>query len=238
MSIQIDTYRDESIAPRAGHRATTLPGLTGHHTRVCTWLNPLSRMRSSTDKSNRTPGGTVSRSSLFFEHIHQTASNARARLLKLTILLSLLLAPALWLQGCATLSPSFEPPEVQVTALEPLPNNHSGDLRFRIHLRVFNPNDSDLGLSGLYYTLKLAGHKVITGTSSNLPVIPAYGQEAIVVDAAANLMGSFMAAAELIQMQGNTVPYELEAKLGLQRSILPAIRVTKRGEIPLGQYQR
>ncbi len=141
-------------------------------------------------------------------------------------------------QGCAALSPKFETPEVQVTALEPLPNNHSGDLRFRIHLRVFNPNDTELALSGLYYTLKLAGHKVITGTSSNLPVIPAYGQDSIVVDASANLMASFMAAAELIQMQGNTVPYELEAKLGLQRSILPAIRVTKRGEIPLGQYPR
>lgn len=149
-----------------------------------------------------------------------------------------LVVPLMILQGCATLSPGFEPPEVQVTALEPLPNNQSGDLRFRIHLRVFNPNNTDLALSGLFYTLKLAGHKVITGTSSNLPVIPAYGQNAIVVDASANLMGSFMAAAELLQMQGNTVPYELEAKLGLQRSILPAIRVTKRGEIPLGQYQR
>ncbi|WP_105104313.1 LEA type 2 family protein [Microbulbifer pacificus] len=146
--------------------------------------------------------------------------------------------PLLVIQGCATLSPDFETPDVQVVSLEPMPSGHSGDLRFRIHLRVFNPNDSELALSGLYYTLKLAGHKLITGTSSNLPVIPAYGQDTIVVDASANLMGSFMAAAELIQMQGQTVPYELEAKLGLQRSLLPAIRVTKRGEIPLGQYQR
>ncbi|WOX05848.1 LEA type 2 family protein [Microbulbifer pacificus] len=164
-----------------------------------------------------------------FSALHRTASR---------VVLLALVVPLMILQGCATLSPDFETPEVQVTALEPLPNNQSGDLRFRIHLRVFNPNDTDLALSGLYYTLKLAGHKVITGTSSNLPVIPAYGQNAIVVDASANLMGSFMAAAQLLQMQGNTVPYELEAKLGLQRSILPAIRVTKRGDIPLGQYQR
>ena len=150
----------------------------------------------------------------------------------------LLLLPLAALPGCAVLSPDFEKPEVQVTALEPLPNNHSGDLRFRIHLRVFNPNNSELALSGLYYTLKLAGHKVVTGTSSNLPVIPAYGQQAISVDASANLMGSFMAAAELLRLQGNTVPYELEAKLGLQRSILPAIRVSKQGNIQLGQYQR
>ena len=142
------------------------------------------------------------------------------------------------LSGCATLSPGFETPEVQVTSLEPLPNHHSGDLRFRIHLRVFNPNNTELALSGLFYTLKLAGHKVVTGTTNTLPVIPAYGQESIAVDASANLMGSFMAAAELIRLQGNTVPYELEAKLGLQTAFLPAIRVSKRGEIQLGQYQR
>ncbi|MBB5210205.1 LEA type 2 family protein [Microbulbifer hydrolyticus] len=153
-------------------------------------------------------------------------------------LLCALFIPLLALSGCATLSPGFEKPEVQVTALEPLPNNSSGDLRFRIHLRVFNPNNSELALSGLYYTLKLAGHKVVTGTSNTLPVVPAYGQENITVDASANLLGSFMAAAELIRLQGNTVPYELEAKLGLRTSFLPAIRVSKRGEIQLGQYQR
>lgn len=179
----------------------------------------------------------MSRLNPFFLHFHPTGCQPLWRILRLASLLAAL-APILWLQGCATLSPDFESPEVQVTALEPLPNNHRGDLRFRIHLRVFNPNNTDLALSGLYYTLKLAGHKVITGTANNLPVIPAYGQDAIVVDASANLMGSFMAAADLIQLQGSTVPYELEAKLGLQRSILPAIRVTKRGEIPLGQYPR
>lgn len=169
---------------------------------------------------------------------HRTPGRARRitpRLL--TPWVVLLLLPLMLIQGCASLSPNFEKPDVQVTAVEPLPNNHSGDLRFRIHLRVFNPNDSALALSGLYYTLKLAGHKVITGTSNNLPVIPAYGQEAIVVDASANLMGSIMAMTELVRLQGNTVPYELEAKLGLQKSILPAIRVSKRGELRLNQYQ-
>ncbi|WP_295801371.1 LEA type 2 family protein [uncultured Microbulbifer sp.] len=156
-----------------------------------------------------------------------------------TLLIRVLLisALALMLHGCAVLSPNFEEPEVQVTALEPLPSSQSGDLRFRIHLRVFNPNDTELSLSGLYYTLNLAGHKVVTGTSSNLPSIPAYGQDAIVVDASANLMGSFMAAAELLRLQSSTVPYELEAKLGLRRSILPYIKVTKRGEIQLDQYR-
>ncbi|MFC6631988.1 LEA type 2 family protein [Microbulbifer taiwanensis] len=149
--------------------------------------------------------------------------------------LSLLLILALLVSGCAALSPDFQEPQVEVTALEPMPPGPGNDLRFRIHLRVFNPNDSELALSGLYYTLSLAGHKVITGTSSNLPPIAPYGQEDIVVDATASLVGSIFAAAELIGSRRETVPYELEAKLGLRRSILPSIRVRRSGEVRLNR---
>ncbi|WP_288130161.1 LEA type 2 family protein [Microbulbifer sp.] len=140
------------------------------------------------------------------------------------------------MSGCAVLSPDFEKPDVQITSVEPLPST-GGDLRFRIHLRVFNPNNTELALSGLYYTLSLAGHKVVTGTSSDLPTITPFGQDAIVVDASASVMGSFMAAAELLKMQGNTVPYELEARLGLRRSLVPYIKVRRDGQIRLDQYR-
>ena len=149
------------------------------------------------------------------------------------LLLPLLLT--LLMGGCAALSPNFQKPEVEVTALEPLPAGPGNDLRFRIHLRVFNPNNSELALSGLYYTLSLAGHKVITGTSSNLPPIAPYSQDNIVVDATASVVGSIFAAMDLIRSQSETVPYELEAKLGLRKSILPSITVRKRGEIDLNQ---
>lgn len=145
----------------------------------------------------------------------------------------LLLLLSLMLGGCAVLSPDFQKPEVEVTSLEPLPPGPGSDLRFRIHLRVFNPNDSELALSGLYYTLSLAGHRVITGTSSNLPPIAPYGQDNIVVDATASLVGSIFAAAELIGSRRDTVPYELEAKLGLRRSIMPSITVRRSGEVRL-----
>ncbi|MGL6160547.1 LEA type 2 family protein [Microbulbifer sp.] len=148
------------------------------------------------------------------------------------LLLSLL---ALLLGGCAVLSPNYQKPEVEVTAVEPLPAGPGNDLRFRIHLRVFNPNDSELALSGLYYTLSLAGHKVITGTSRELPPIAPYGQDNIVVDATASLVGSIFAAAELIGTRRESVPYELVAKLGLRRSIVPSITVRKEGEIRLNQ---
>ncbi|SHE74263.1 Late embryogenesis abundant protein [Microbulbifer donghaiensis] len=148
-----------------------------------------------------------------------------------------LLILAVLLSGCAVLSPNFQKPEVEITSLEPLPAGPGNDLRFRIHLRVFNPNNSELALSGLYYTLSLAGNKVITGTSSNLPPIAPYGQDNITVDATASLVGSIFAAAELIGSRMDTVPYELEAKLGLRRSIVPSITVRRRGEIRLAQYR-
>lgn len=142
---------------------------------------------------------------------------------------------AVLIGGCAALSPNFQKPEVEVTSIEPLPAAAGNNLRFRIHLRVFNPNDSELALSGLYYTLHLAGHKVLTGTSSDLPPIAPYGQDDIVVDATASLVGSVFAAMDLIGSRRDTVPYELEAKLGLRRSIVPSITVRKEGEINLDQ---
>lgn len=144
---------------------------------------------------------------------------------------------ALLLGGCAALSPNFQQPGVEVTAIEPLPAGPGNDLRFRIHLRVFNPNDSELALSGLYYTLSLSGHKVVTGTANNLPTIAAYGQDDIVVDATASVVGSIFAAMDFIGSRSDTVPYELEAKLGLRNSILPSIKVQRSGEVNLRQYR-
>ncbi|GAA5524465.1 hypothetical protein Maes01_01022 [Microbulbifer aestuariivivens] len=149
--------------------------------------------------------------------------------------LPLYLLMLMGLTACAALSPAFQQPEVEVVALEPLPSANN-QLRFRIRLRVFNPNDSQLNLSGLYYTLRLAGHKVLTGTANDLKPVPPYGQEDISLDATASLVGSLMAAADLLGKPRNSVPYELEAKLGLRHSILPNIRVTRRGEIPLNQF--
>lgn len=167
-----------------------------------------------------------------------TTTASTTRLFPWTARILPLLAAMLILSlgGCAVLSPDFEKPDVQVTAVEPLPSAGS-DIRFRIHLRVFNPNNTALSLSGLYYTLSLAGHKVVTGTASDLPDIAPFGQDTITVDASASLMGSFMAAAELLRLQSSTVPYELEAKLGLRRSIVPYIKVRKDGQIRMSQYQ-
>lgn len=150
---------------------------------------------------------------------------------------TLLLLIAVVFSGCAALSPNFQKPEVEVVAVEPLPARTGNNLKFRIHLRIFNPNNSELGLSGLYYTLRLGGHKVLTGTSNNLTPIAPYGQDDIAVDATASLVGSIFAAVDLINLNQNSIPYELEAKIGLSKSLLPSIKVNRSGVINLNQYR-
>ncbi|BBM03365.1 LEA type 2 family protein [Microbulbifer sp. GL-2] len=150
---------------------------------------------------------------------------------------TLLLLVAVVFSGCAALSPNFQKPEVEVVAVEPLPASTGNNLKFRIHLRVFNPNNSELGLSGLYYTLRLGGHKILTGTSNNLMPIAPYGQDDIAVDATASLVGSIFAAVDLINLNQSSIPYELEAKIGLSKSLLPSIKVNRSGVINLNQYR-
>ncbi|AWF81541.1 hypothetical protein BTJ40_12300 [Microbulbifer sp. A4B17] len=163
--------------------------------------------------------------------IEKNQGQAVIKLLRLNLLVLL----ALFIGGCAVLSPNFQKPEVEIVGLEPLPPAAGSDLRFRIHLRIFNPNNQELPLTGLYYKLSLAGHKVMTGTSNNLLPIAPYGQDDISVDATASWMGSLFAVAELAHRGQRSVPYELQAKIGLSTSIVPSITVQRSGEVRLDQ---
>ena len=77
--------------------------------------------------------------------------------------------------GCATLGPDYETPAVNVSSIRALPSE-SIVPRFEIGLHIVNPNRSALALQGIAYTLKLEGHKLLTGVANDLPTIEGYGE--------------------------------------------------------------
>ena len=79
-------------------------------------------------------------------------------------ILSLLLV--LMLTACAHWADRQEP-EVHLTKVEPLPSAGL-EQRFLIGLRIVNPNNAPLAVSGLSYSLSLQDSKVITGVSSKI----------------------------------------------------------------------
>jgi len=140
-------------------------------------------------------------------------------------------AAILFLGGCLAMSPDFETPTVGLKSFRFLPSD-GGVPRFEIGLHVVNPNRSALKLEGIVYSVNLDGHKVITGASSDLPVIAAYGEGDVTLTATADLLRSIGLFSSLFKDPQKPFSYDLEAQLDIGR-LQPRIKIHEKGEISL-----
>ena len=143
-------------------------------------------------------------------------------------LLSLLIA------GCATMRPNFETPDIQVTSFSMLPSTGL-EARFKIGLRVTNPNRQSLNVRGMSYNVSLEGFKFIRGVGNDIPTIPGYSEEEFYVEASTNLIESIKMITSFINNPKDKLKYAFGAKLDIGSSILPALNLTDSGEINLTQ---
>jgi LEA14-like dessication related protein len=148
----------------------------------------------------------------------------------------IILAAVLMVTACATLYPDVETPTVTVSAIRALPSE-SITPRFEIDLHIINPNRTALMLQGIAYSLKLDGHKILTGVGNNLPTIDGYGEGDVTLIASTSLLSSIRFFADLMNAQPGTIVYELDAKLDMG-GIQPTIHVNEKGEINLSDLPR
>lgn len=146
---------------------------------------------------------------------------------------------ALWLgllyllvAGCASLRPNFETPNIHVTSLSMLPSSGL-EARFKIGLRVSNPNPQALKVRGMSYNVSLEGFKFIQGVGNNIPTIPAYGEEEFFVEASTNLIESIKMITAFINNPRDTLQYSFGAKLDTGSTVLPRLKLSDSGEINL-----
>ncbi|MEJ2700548.1 MAG: LEA type 2 family protein [Desulfuromonadales bacterium] len=138
--------------------------------------------------------------------------------------------------GCAGLEPGFETPTVGISSFRVLPWEGMAP-RFEIGLHIVNPNRSALKLEGIVYSVTLEGHKVLTGASSDLPVIGPYSEGDVTLKATADLLRSINLFASLMKEPQDTFTYELDAKLDIG-SLRPRIHIQDKGEITLQKTDR
>jgi len=129
--------------------------------------------------------------------------------------------------GCASLSPDFEEPSLQINSVR-LTNFDGITPQFEIDLHIVNPNRDALDLKGLSYTLHLAGKQVVSGATSNLPVVAAYGEADFKIDASVSLLDGLQLLSKLINEYQENITYEFIAKLDLG-SFYPTIPITREG---------
>ena len=152
-------------------------------------------------------------------------------LVRLTVFSSLLVALFLSV-GCATLTPRFESPAVELISLKMLPSDGLSQ-QFEVGLRVTNPNSSALKLKGMSYSLSINDYKLASGVTSAIPVIEAYGTGELIVPVSTNLFGGLRLVQSLLQTPQNEIRYRLEASLDPDQIWLPRFNVVEEGVVPL-----
>ncbi|MGF1547525.1 MAG: LEA type 2 family protein [Thiotrichales bacterium] len=144
------------------------------------------------------------------------------------------LLPVLWLllvSGCASLMQKTESPIVTVSSFK-LAEMGLLEQRYDLVLRVQNPNDFNLPIRGLTYTLELNDEKFARGMSGDHVNIPPFGEEQMKVSVTTNMLTLFNRLKNLSLDGEKPLRYKIDGKLSL---VGEAIRLPfgKEGEISL-----
>ncbi|MCP5477633.1 MAG: LEA type 2 family protein [Rhodanobacteraceae bacterium] len=85
----------------------------------------------------------------------------------------------LLLSACASL-PNREPLNIDVAGIESLPGEGM-ELRLAVKIRIQNPNNVDIEYDGVALTLDLNDRQLGSGVSSQVGVVPRYGESVFTV---------------------------------------------------------
>jgi len=118
--------------------------------------------------------------------------------------------------ACAGVAPRPEPPSVTLSGLA-LEEFGLVEQRYRLRLRIQNPNAFELPISGVAFSLDLNGVEFAHGTSSKIQPIPAFGERLVDIPVTGSLMGIL----RQLQILGGggleRITYRLAGKIVLTR---------------------
>ena len=148
--------------------------------------------------------------------------------------LALLLVFAL-LSACGALGPRLEAPKLAVAKVELV----KGDLfeqRLRARMRVQNPNDRELRVRGVTYTIELGGEELGRGLSGSSFVVPARGEAEFDMLVTANLAGTLLKLLERARQSvgaPNELTYQLRGEVKLDSGLIRTVPFNEKGQLSL-----
>ena len=137
----------------------------------------------------------------------------------------------LLLSACATVMPQLDPPKISVDSVESIPSA-SGAPRFKIQLRVINPNTQELDIAGISYGIEIMGQEVISGVTNEVPLIAGYSEQVVTLEAGLQLFQVVRLLTSLGKVQGDSLEYRFLAKIDFN-GLVPTQRVEETGELTL-----
>ncbi|MAX52474.1 MAG: hypothetical protein CMH22_10880 [Methylophaga sp.] len=137
-----------------------------------------------------------------------------------------------FLSACASFSPEFEQPQVNITSFNLAPSSTASTPIFIIGLQVINPNRQALPLKGMSYSVEVDGYRILSGAEPDLPRVAAYGTEEFTIQAIPDLLGSAKLISQLMSHHQDAVKYRFKARLDIG-SLFPFIDIEEAGELSL-----
>lgn len=147
---------------------------------------------------------------------------------------AVLFASLVLLSGCAGLGPRLETPKLSIVSVELV----KGDLfeqRLRARMRVQNPNDRELAVKGLTYTIEVGGEEFGRGMSGSSFIVPRMGEAEFDMNVTANLAGTLLRLASRSSQGGmpETLDYRIAGKVSLATGVLRSIPFEEKGTLKL-----
>lgn len=146
-----------------------------------------------------------------------------------------LLVPLLVLAGCAALSPRLEAPKLSIVSVE-LVKGELFEQRLRARMRVQNPNDRELAVKGITYTIELGGEELGRGLSGSSFTVPRLGEAEFDMIVTANLAGALLKLAGRAEKQGRVpgaLDYRIVGKVQLASGLLRTVPFEEKGSLKL-----
>lgn len=136
------------------------------------------------------------------------------------------------LSACASWSPNYQTPQVNVTNLALAPESVGIAPRFIIGLQIINPNRTALPLNGMSYSVEVDNTRILSGATADLPRVPGYGTADFTVEASPDLLGSARLLNRLLSQQADGLDYTFKAKLDVG-TFLPFVTLEESGTLTL-----
>jgi len=130
--------------------------------------------------------------------------------------------------GCVGIGQQVEPPEVFVVGLEPLQGGNF-EQRFRIDLRVQNPNDFELEISGIDFDLDLNGIRLTRGLSNEAVTIPRLGEAIMPVPATTTVFDLVRQVINAPSLEG--MEYQVHGRVFLSNPPLGPVEFNRSGRM-------
>jgi LEA14-like dessication related protein len=149
-----------------------------------------------------------------------------------------IVACAMLLAACSTLGSKLEAPGLELVGVQMLSTDMFAQ-RFKVRVKVLNPNDLELPVKGLEYTILMMGDSFAEGMSNESFMLPARGEAEFDMLVTTNFVSSF--GRLLSRVQGGkleNVDYEITGKIMVDKGMLRKIPINHRGTVDFTKAQK